>query len=412
MANVLQAVQTYQKAGLALLQNLSPFISKANTKFKDFDKITANLGDTVTFDLPPRFNTQSGLVVSFQDAKQRVQTLTVDQSENVSYAFTAQQFIFNVRDYMDKFGKAATAELATAVDANVARNCLTQPFRFYGDGVQNLDTYGKIAQALAFYRNFGAPKDATMGVLDDITASTIVNSGLNQFALDRNNKSANSWEVGSFSNCEWMTSNLLPLHTAGTEGEQASVLTVVSVTKNADNAITSITFSGCNAALDADSVKQYDKFQFQDGVAGQPNVRFLTWVGHKPSANPVQFRATADAQSTAGSEVTVSIYPPLKASSGEDQNLNTDIVAGMQAKALPSHREGMIWAGNSLYLAMPQLPEESPFHTGNSYDPDTGVSMRMYHGSQFGENSRGTVHDVIWGSTLPPEYGMSLIFPV
>lgn len=66
--NILQTVQTYQRSGLALLQNLCCHISTANTKFKDFDKIQANLGSTVTFDLPPRATTVAGLVASFQPA--------------------------------------------------------------------------------------------------------------------------------------------------------------------------------------------------------------------------------------------------------------------------------------------------------------------------------------------------------
>ena len=52
--NILQQVQTYQMSNLAYLQNLNAFIATSNTRFKDFDKIEANLGSTVTFDLPPR----------------------------------------------------------------------------------------------------------------------------------------------------------------------------------------------------------------------------------------------------------------------------------------------------------------------------------------------------------------------
>jgi len=72
--NILQQVQTYQRSSLALLQNLCCHISTANTKFKDFDKIQANLGSVVTFDLPPRATTVAGLVASFQPAVQRVQS--------------------------------------------------------------------------------------------------------------------------------------------------------------------------------------------------------------------------------------------------------------------------------------------------------------------------------------------------
>jgi hypothetical protein len=39
--NVLQQVQTYQRSNLALLENLNCFINIANTRFKDFEKITA-----------------------------------------------------------------------------------------------------------------------------------------------------------------------------------------------------------------------------------------------------------------------------------------------------------------------------------------------------------------------------------
>jgi len=42
--NILQQVQTYQRSGLGLLLNLACHISTSNKKFKDFDKIQANLG--------------------------------------------------------------------------------------------------------------------------------------------------------------------------------------------------------------------------------------------------------------------------------------------------------------------------------------------------------------------------------
>ena len=410
--NILQQVQTYQMSNLAYLQNLNCFIATANTRFKDFDKIEANLGSTVTFDLPPRFVTANSLVATFQPAAQRVQSLSVNNAYNTSYVFSAEQFIFNVKDYMEKFGKAATVELGAQIEANVALNCVTGPFRFYGNGVTQINSFQQLAQALAMFRNFGAATSNAKGYLSDVAIPSIVNSGLQQFALNRNNELANSWELGKFSNCEWYQSNLLPIHVAGSNGIAGTTLTVVSTTLNAAGQVTAITFSGSSAANDVAAVLQYDKFQFNDGVAGQPNLRYLTFTGHQPSANPVQFMATASATSTAGSQVTVSIYPPLQAVAGANQNLNTQIVAGMQVSVLPSHRAGMITAGDPLFLAMPRLPEEVPFPTSSKTDPDTGVSMRMYYGSKFGENQRGMIHDVIWGSTLVPEYSMGIIFPL
>jgi len=410
--NVLQTVQTYQDSGLAYLLNSFCFINKANKKFKDFQNKEANLGDTVGFDLPPRYTTANSLIASFQPSTQRLDTLTVDKAVNTAYAFSAQQFIFNVRDYMDKFGKSAVMEIGSQVEADVAEVAKTSTYRFYGDGVTAINSYNQLAEALAYFRNFGAAKDMVRGILPDIEVPAIIGSGLNQFVMSRNNEIANSWELGRFSMCDWYQSNLLPIHTAGTDAQAQTTLTVVSTNDPTGANVTAITFSGTASASDADSVKENDLFQFQDGVAGQTDLRYLTFIGHKQSANPVQFRATADAASTGASQVTISIDPPLVWAATANQNLNVQIAAGMQVVGVPSHRAGLIYSGDALFLAMPRLPEEIPFPTANKADPDSGCSMRMYYGSLFGQNQRGFVHDVIWGKRLVPEYAMRLCFPL
>lgn len=411
--NILQVVQTYQMSGLAYLQNLCCFLTQSNKKYKDFDKLPASLGDTVTFDKPPRMTTVNSLVAQFQPADQRVQSLTVDQQISTSYAFTDQQFIFQVRDYMEKFGMSAVQEIGTKVESNIAANCVSNTYRFYGDGITPINSYTQLASALALFRNYGSANGTAKGFISDIAVPGVVSSGLNQFAMDRNNKIANSWELGHFSNCDWYQSNLLPVHYSGTEGNVGSTLTVVSFTQNGpQNSIDTITFSGASAANDANSVKQYDKFVFQDGVANQTNLRFLTFIGHLPSSNPVQFQALANATSSGGQQVTVTINPPLQIAPTNNQNLNTPIVAGQQVKVMPSHRAGVIYAGDPLFLAMPQLPTETPYPTGNKVDPETGASIRQYYGSLFGQNLRGMIHDAIWGSTLVDEYSMALLFPL
>lgn len=427
--NTLQQVQTYQEGGLAYLQNLSCFIATANKKFKDFDKLEANLGSTVTFDLPPRYTTTNSLVATFQQSQQRVQNLTVDQAVNTSYAFSAQQFVFNVREYMEKFGKSATMEIASQVEANVAMNAVSGvtnsdsssssfgtldtysgPYRFYGDGSTAINSFGQLAQMLANFRNYGAAKDKLKVYLPDTIVPQIVNSGLNQFVMDRNEEQANSWMVGNWMGVDFYQSNLLPIHTSGTVGNGARTLTLVSTNDPTGANVTQLTFSD-TTANDTGSILSGDLLQFVDGVAGKPNMRFLTFIGHVPSSQPVQFRATANA-ATVGNSITISITPALCWQSGnQNQNLNNALQAGMQVTALPTHRAGLVVGGDALFLAMPQLPEEIPFPTANKADPDSGVSMRMYYGSLFGQNQRGFVHDIIWGSSLVPEYSMRIAFP-
>jgi hypothetical protein len=58
------------------------------------------------------------------------------------------------------------------------------------------------------------------------------------------------------------------------------------------------------------------------------------------------------------------------------------------------------------------LPDEIPFPTVSTNDPESGVSIRHYWGSQFAQNNRGYIWDNIWGSTMVAENTMRLIFPL
>lgn len=414
--DILTQVQTYQSSDLAYMINLNCFVTTSNTKFLNFEDKIGNLGDTVTFDRPPRYVTANSLVITEQSSVQRVQTLTVNNAQNVAYSFTSQQILFNVEEYWDKFAKSAVEELSANVEASVANVCVTNTFRFYGDGVTPITTFNQLAKMLAFFRNFGAAKNETKGFLSDFAVPDIVGSGLNQFAAKRNDETAMSWEVGSFSRCEWYQSNLLPVHIAGNVGINGTVLTVLSTTKNAAGEITAISFSGAGTS-DASAILQYDKLQFSDNVPGQPNLRFLTFIGHQPSNSPVQFAAASTAASDGSGHVTITLYPPLlpgavQASSSDTMNINYDIVAGMQATALPSHRAGVLHAGEPLFLAMPTLPTQEPFYSASEFDEDTGVSLRCYWGTVLGQNQQIMAHDCIWGYTMVPEYAMSIVFPL
>lgn len=409
--NILQQVQTYQPSLLAYLENLNCFIHTANTRFKDFNKLQANLGDTVTFDLPPRYTFTKSLVATFQPSQQRVQSLTVDQPGSVSYAFSAQQFIFNVDEYMDKFGKSAIKELSAQVERDVAGLCETTPFRFYGDGVTAVNSYGQLATMLARFRNFGAVDHDINVYLSDIAIPDIINSGLNQFVQKRNEELAMSWMVGAFDNSEFYRSNFLPVHTSGNVGINGTTLTVISTNDPTGNNVTQITFSGATAS-DANAILAYDSFQFLDGVSGQPNIRFLTFIGHGVSAQNVQDSVTVNAGADGSGHVTVTLSYPLVWAPTANQNLSTAIQAGMQVKFLPSHRCGMIVGGKALFLAMPQLPDQVPFPTAAEYDEDTGVGLRSYYGTVFAQNQQGYVHDCIWGKTAVPEYTMKVVFPL
>lgn len=432
--NVLQQVELYLRSDLAYMQNYGCFIHNANAKFRDFNKSNEmlNLGSTVTFDLPQRGVVTNNLVAVFQPTIQRVLPLTVDQQMSYSNAYSDQQWIFNIEQYMDQVGKGAVAELGSVIEANLAQNAnssvtnndpttpslngtlntFSGPYRFFGNGVNPINSFGQLSSMLAAYRNYGAPPGDLKVYLSDIAVPQIVNSGLNQFVMNRNEEEAHSWMVGNWMGVDFYQSNLLPIQIAGDVGNNAQTLTLVSTNDPTGNNVTQLTFSGATAS-DANAIFSGDLGQFQDGVSGQPNMRFLTFVGHIPCAQPVQFRATANAGANGSGDVTINIFPALCWASGnQNQNLNNALAAGMQVQFLPSHRCGLVVSGDAFYAAFPKLPDQSPFVTVSESDPDTGVSLRHYFGAGLGNNQRGYIRDVVYGSVLVPEYSMRIAFPL
>lgn len=410
--NILQQVITYNKANLALLQNLMPFVSQANTKFKNFNTSTPqNLGSTVAFDLPPRFTTNSSLVITFQAATQRIQQLTVSSAKNTAYVFSAEQFIFNVEDYMEIFGRSAMAELAANVEASVASICETTPYRYYGDGTTPVTSYTQIAQALAQFRNFGAAQGMAKVFLSDTMIPTVIGNGLGQFVPERNEEIANSWELGKFSNAEYFVSNFLPVHISGpASAEPAGNLRITAI----DGTGTMLTLHSTDQTTVTNFILANDNATIVDSSTSNP-LRFLTFVGHQVSNVPVQFRVVTGGNLDGSGNITVQVYPPLISTDGDpNQNLSKPLVfdGSMSVSFLPTHRCAMILGGNAFYIGMPKLPDEVPYPTGVMMDPETGVSLRTYYGSLFGQDQRGMVHDVIWGQTAVPEYTMKIALPV
>ncbi|CAK9253367.1 unnamed protein product [Sphagnum jensenii] len=424
-------------------ESIAPLIMMANNMENTADVIAElidnpmKMGDTVTFDTTPRYISYAGLQITEQPSVQRVQSLICSQAANVSSAYTDQQFIFNVRDYMDRFGSAAVKELGSLIEADVQENYVSGvqinnpqdpnfgslqyqsgPFRFYGDGVTPINSFTQLAQSIANFDDFGAATYDKVAILPVATIPSIVGTGLNQFAVNRNNETAYDWELGRFSQTDWHESNLLPTHVAGTIGNAASpnnVLTVISVGDPTGQNVLSITFQSTGDPSDADAIKAGDLLQFND-ISGYPNMRFLTFIGHRVSQQPVQFRAIADAATDSSGVVTVFFQTinsvGLVWAQNQNQNLNNTIVPGMQVSVLPSHRAGILMSGNQFYLAMPRLPDESPFTTSTMVDDATGASIRHYFGSQFGMNNRAYVRDCVWGSCLVPENSLRYIFPM
>jgi hypothetical protein len=332
---------------------------------------------------------------------------------------------------MERFGQARISELGTGIESDILKNIVSGvtvndpqspifgqpsppqngPYRFYGDGTTPINSFQQLSQAQANFEAYGAADYEYCAFIPTVDVPAIVQNGLSNFAVNRNNELAESWHFAKVGKYDYYESNLLPSHVAGTVGNSAITLTLVSTNDPTGNNITQLTFSGA-PANEAFAFRNGDLCQFNDGVLGIPNVRYRTFIGHIPSTVSVQFRITSNASSDSSGNVTVNIFPALQSTAGLNQNLTISLQPGMQIFTLPSHRAGAIMSGHPLYLAMPKLPDTRPFDSLSTMDPESGCSIRHYWGTQIGQNVRIYTWDSIWGSCMVAENVMRLIFPL
>lgn len=436
--NALQAVQTYQPAALGYMLNECCFLNTANLKFQNFQNEVGNLGTAVSLQLPYKFSFAEGLAPSWQPITQRLTQLVCDQSGNVSISTTNQQRIFNfdasAEEFTTSLAKGAIVTLGNSIETNIglnfvsgvvnkdpssanfgSLNTFSGPYRFFGNGSTALSSFQQLATMQMFYKNFGSANGKYNTYLPDYVIPGIVSSGLNQFASARNDEIADSWMVGTFGSppVNYYQSNLLPTHLSGNVGVAGTVLTVVSTNDPTGQNVTQITFSGATNN-DANAIYSGDMAQFNDGVSGKANLRFLTFVnnGVSESVNPVQFRVTANAAANGSGQVTVTLSNALNWAGGQNKNINHAIEAGMQVTFLPDHRAGCVINDDAFYVAMPQLPDQSPFYSASKYDEETGASICLSYGALFNENQMGFKFMGVWGSLVVPDYSMRVIVPV
>ena len=410
--NNLIDVATYADRATPFLANTNPWLGASNSKYNGISGIPGQLGATALIKLPIQTTVTRSLKFNTQGWNQQYKSISVDKQYSDSMAVSTSQYIFNVEEFLNDTARPMISNIGTTIGSDASQLAISNTYRFFGSTSIPFSSQNDLGRAVAAFRNYGAAPMGTKGFLYDNTVAEIIAGQSNAFTPNLNDEYVNSWELGKFAQTDWMSTNIMATHLAGTEGNAGTTLTVVSTTVDADNRVTAITFSGTDSPMDANSIKKWDKLYFIP-VAGKTTPYYKVYNGDVVSGNVVQMRAEADAESTAGSQVTVNIYPPLSASNGAyPSNINTPIVPGMQVKVLADHKAGLLYSGDALYVAVPPLPDQDPFDSKVSTDPDSGLSLMFSRGWMLGQAEFIFGYSCVAGYTLVDQMAMCLVQPV
>lgn len=444
--NILQKIEAYATdEAFPLLQLSLDILDLVDTKYEDWksaQKVNTR-GDSVALQLPSRFVSDDTLAIGSPDAagqnyNERRTALAVNKASHQFFSLKNEDlatYDFEGDGSLSVNTEGVIAEIATQVNSDVTEVIANAGYRTLGKGIfdstltelpetTNLSYQQTVNNVRQFY-NFGGNTAAHI-VLPSIAVSEIAGTGLQQFVPDRNDDISRDWSLGTLQGVnkkvQFYSSDLLPTHDAGTAADVSNTGYDIKAINNTETYM----LPGTNTSVDASKltltvptgleIVVNDMLQIENPT-GQPDIRFLQFIGHKQSYSRPQARVVVGGTSAANT-VEITVIPRLQRTTpatviDPNDNLTRAIKTTPAADRdlaifAKSHIRGFALLKNYAKFASPRLPATTPYPSKTVNAQNGGVSMRVYHGYIPQAGVVGMDHAIIYGSLGVPE-GIAVI---
>lgn len=174
------------------------------------------VGASIDVRRPVMFAASDGAVISStDDVEERAATMTLDKRKKVNFAITSQDLTLSVEDFTERFVQPAAAELAQAVESEIA-DVYKQIGNFVGTPGTTPSTFLEVGAAAKVLTKLGTPMNIRWSAFYDEDASLALADGLKSvFPTDIAKKAIEEASIGRYSKFELFENQSLKLHTVG-----------------------------------------------------------------------------------------------------------------------------------------------------------------------------------------------------
>jgi hypothetical protein len=408
MANAFLNAQEYANVMLLLLKNQLTMGRLVNGQFRD--QVTDENGLSISVKRPPRFIAKSGAALAAQDIVTGSEVISVDQYKNVHISVGDLEYVQSYNELMrNQTMLSAASELAHDVDKFLTGKFLDF-FSWIGSPGTAVNSPAAFFPAHTRLMEQSAPNQDINGVLafadaEGIRASLVNGDidGVNRTALERARIPLMS-EIDSYA-----TQQLTTLTTGDrTNGAVAGANQNVNYRDVKDNARMSQTLDidglGANATISAGEV-----FTIAGVQALNPRTREVV-----EPARLQQFTVLEDATANGSGAATVTISPAIIVT-GTNDGVSTDAnTAFGVVDAAPADNAVVTWLGSAetsyqqrgvfqrQAISLVSARLHTPFTGESSFatDPETGISIRYWRGSDIATGAHIHRWDMIYGGEV------------
>lgn len=316
MANSLITPTIIAKEALMQLENNLVMARMVHREYQA--EFKGGQGATVNIRKPVKFTATDGATLSEQDVTESYTSITVDQRKHVAWAFTTQDETLTIEEYSKRYIAPAAAELAQQIETSLT-GLYSSVWQHVGTPGTVPSTFLELGAARQRLVEAAAPMTEEINACLDPAAALKVANDLKLVNLN-NGKVLTALErvrVGKYAGLENYENQSLRVHTVGALGgtplvNGAGQVTTVSTTTLSANTQT-LNIDGASNSITG-WAKAGDVFTIANVFSVNPKTRQST-------GRLQEFVVTADANSTGGGAVALTISPCI-ITSGAFQTVN------------------------------------------------------------------------------------------
>jgi hypothetical protein len=355
------------KNNLQFIKNLS------GQEFADEFSRSPKKGESFTVRKSTRYIGRSGETFSAEDYKERLVTITVDQTQGVDLSFSSRELAFGVDYFADRVIPPVAESLAAKLDTlylQKAVNATAQQVGTPGTMVTTLKTYNQ-ARALMSWQS--APNNNQSMLINPDMQVEAVDTG--KAIFNPTQEIADQYEtgmIGRHSGAKVYEVQNLPIHTNGQRG--GTPLVNGGSQGGSVWAMTSTLVTDGWTAAAANRVKDGDVFTIAGVMAVNPWTRQSTGALQK-------FTVVGDVASDGSGNATITVSPALL-TSGPFQNVSgapaDNAALTFDGNASAAYSLGFRFHRDAFVFGCCEQPEptKAPEFCKTIRDPQTGLKIR------------------------------------
>lgn len=402
MANQFITTDLVSNTALAMFANNAPFVMTGSRIYQDdFTSSGYKIGDNLQVRRQNHFIVGDGSVATPQDIIETTENITVSHQYHALIAYTIQDLSLRIEDFSRLFIAPAIQEIITKMEQDICSRAEQELYFFTGTAGTAINSFSVVdtAGAKLLEQGVNIANDAYMAMTVR-DGSSLKSALLNNFTPVFNEDIVRQSQIGHLSYFDIFQSQNIVRHTAGagprlTPGDSLTVNGAVA--------------SGNTIVLAGATAGVTDYFVAGD-VISIAGVQSVNPVGRKATGQNMQFVITANANSSGGGAVTITVSPSIISdTSNPNRNVSNAVPNTAVVTMVGSHNVNVAYPMRGLDIVCPPLYKLQVPYASVAVDNETGLSLAVTQtGDILGYQNYMRI-DLLCGFKWHPQYAVRLL---